>query len=404
MPKKECIAMLLAGGQGSRLRLLTKNLAKPAVPFAGQYRIIDFSLSNCVNSGIEVVGVLTQYKPQLLNSYIGTGSPWDLMATRGGVSILPPYVGEKGGQWYKGTAHAVYQNLSYIENYDPEYVLILSGDHIYKMDYAMMLEYHRKKGAQVTIAVIEVPWSDAGRFGIIAKNQQGRITDFQEKPTDPKSNLASMGVYIFSSDILKYYLVKDAEEPGSDNDFGKNVIPKMLKDRIRLYAYPFAGYWRDVGTVESYWQASMDILDDPYRLDIFDPQWGIYSQGNVRPPHYTAASAVISQSLVAEGGMIFGEVRHSIIFPGVYIGEGCQVKDSVIMTDVKVEDKAVIERAIIGDNTWIGSGSLIGGNEGEGITVVEDNKILPANARIGVLIKMLRQDKPMYEAAGARKQ
>lgn len=396
--------MLLAGGQGSRLRLLTKNLAKPAVPFAGQYRIIDFSLSNCVNSGIEVVGVLTQYKPQLLNSYIGTGSPWDLTGTQGEVAILPPYVGEKGGQWYKGTAHAVYQNLSYIESHDPEYVLVLSGDHIYKMDYAMMLEYHRKKGAQVTIAVIEVPWADAGRFGIIAKNPRGQITEFREKPADPKSNLASMGVYIFNTDILKYYLIKDAEDPDSDNDFGKDVIPRMLKERVRLYAYSFKGYWRDVGTIDSYWQASMDILDDPHKLDMFDFHWCVYSQGNVRPPHYAAGSARICQSLVAEGGMIFGEVQHSIIFPGVYIGQGALVKDSVIMSDVRIEDNTVIERAIIGENTQIGSSSLIGGNQGEGIIVVEDNQKLQSNSRIGVLLRMLRQDKPLCEAAGARRQ
>jgi glucose-1-phosphate adenylyltransferase len=396
--------MLLAGGQGSRLRLLTKNLAKPAVPFAGQYRIIDFSLSNCVNSGIEVVGVLTQYKPQFLNAYVGTGSSWDLTGQQGGVTVLPPYVGEKGGQWYKGTAHAVYQNLGYIENHDPAVVLILSGDHIYKMDYARMLDYHQKKGAQVTIAVIEVPWAEAGRFGIINKNQRGQIMEFREKPENPSSNLASMGVYVFNTDILKYYLIKDAQEPDSENDFGKNVIPRMLKERVRLYAYPFTGYWKDVGTIDSYWQASMDLLDDPHKLDIFDSHWGIYSQGNVRPPHYVAGSAVISQSLVAEGGMLCGQVQHSIIFPGVYLGTESLVKDSVIMTDVRIEKNTVIERAIIGENTQIGSGSLIGGNQGEGIIVVEDNQKLPPNSRIGVLLRMLRQDKPLGEMAGARRQ
>lgn len=405
MHKKDCVAMLLAGGQGSRLRLLTKNLAKPAVPFGGQYRIIDFSLSNCINSGIDTVGVLTQYKPQQLNAYIGTGSAWDFVGHQGGLTILSPYVGEKGGQWYKGTAHAVYQNMAFIDQYNPEYVLILSGDHIYKMDYSRMLAYHKEKRAEATIAVIEVPWDEAGRFGIMNIKQNGEIYSFEEKPVQPQSNLASMGVYVFNWEVLKQYLQKDAENPNSNNDFGKNVIPQILKDKRRLYAYAHEGYWKDVGTIESYWMASMDILDDRAQLDIFDPQWGIYSMPPIYPPHYMACGSKVKQSLICEGCQIFGEIEHSIVFPGVYIGKGTKIKDSIIMAKVHIEENAKIEKAIIGEETVIGEGSIIGGEYLEEgimdfqkmkepmITVVEDRLNLQPNTRIGVLFRMKRIDK-----------
>lgn len=407
--------MLLAGGQGSRLRLLTKNLAKPAVPFGGQYRIIDFTLSNCVNSGIDTVGVLTQYKPQLLNSYIGIGSPWDLVSNKGGVTILPPYVGEKGGQWYKGTAHAVYQNLAFIDEHSPRNVLILSGDHIYKMDYSQLLDYHTKKNADVTIAAIRVPWDEASRFGTLNIKETGEITEFEEKPPQPKSNLASMGVYVFKMETLKNYLLKDAEDPSSENDFGKNVLPRILREKQKMYAYPFQGYWKDVGTIESYWLASMDILADSADLDLFDDQWGIYSQNPVHPPHFTAPGARVKGSLISEGCLVFGEVEHSIIFPGVYIGKGTKVKDSVVMCNVRIEENVRIEKAIIGENTLVGEGSIIGGDycqeedstRGSAttdpkITVVEDNLKLAANTRIGVLLKMKRPENKVSDIAGVQ--
>jgi len=413
MPNKECIAMLLAGGQGSRLRVLTKNLAKPAVPFGGQYRIIDFSLSNCANSGIDTVGVLTQYKPQLLNSYVGLGSAWDLNCHNGGAAILPPYVGEGGGAWYRGTAHAVYQNLDFIDKYEPSYVLILSGDHIYKMDYSELLDYHKSKRADITIAVIEVPWDEAGRFGIMNVNEDGVITEFEEKPENPRSNLASMGVYVFNTDILKKYLAADAADSKSDNDFGKNVIPRMLREKCRMIAYPFCGYWKDVGTIESYWKASMDILDDKAPLNIFDTQWAIYSLNTTQPPHYLASSARVKHSMISEGCMIFGEVENSIIFPGVTVGRGSKIRDSVIMSNVRIDSNVRIEKAIVGENTMVGEGSIIGGEisseEYSGIrsasadpkiTVVEDGLQLAPHTRIGVVFRMKRTESKLSEVAG----
>lgn len=407
--KKECIAMLLAGGQGSRLRVLTKNLAKPAVPFGGQYRIIDFSLSNCANSGIDSVGVLTQYKPQILNSYIGVGKTWDLYCHNGGVTILPPYVGEDGGHWYKGTAHAVYQNLDFIKKHDPECVLILSGDHIYKMDYSELLSYHKSKKADITIAVREVPWDEASRFGIMSVNEDKAILEFEEKPANPRSNLASMGVYVFNTNVLEYYLEQDAQDADSENDFGKNIIPRMLKEKRRMYAYPFSDYWKDVGTIESYWIASMDILDDKAPLDIFDSQWAIYSHNVPQPPHYLASQARVKRAMISEGCLIFGEVESSIVFPGVYVARGAKIKDSVIMSNVRIEANASIEKAIIGENTLVGEGSIIGGDftgeEAPGfadpkITVVEENLKLAPHTRIGVIKRLKRAESKLSEVAG----
>lgn len=404
--------MLLAGGQGSRLRVLTKNLAKPAVPFGGQYRIIDFSLSNCANSGIDTVGVLTQYKPQLLNSYIGIGASWDLLCQHGGVHILPPFIGESGGCWYQGTAHAIYQNICFIEKYQPDNVLILSGDHIYKMDYSKMLEYHEAKKADLTIAVVEVPLDEASRFGLMSTDREGRITDFEEKPAQPKSNLASMGVYAFKTECLLQALQKDAQDANSDHDFGKNVIPRLLRGKERLYAYAFAGYWKDVGTIESYWRASMDILDDRTPLNIFDKDWGIYSLDSALPPHYVSGTAKIKNTMIAEGCLISGEVENSIVFPGVVIAQGAQVNDSVLMSNVRIGAQAKIEKAIIGENTEVGEGSIIGveysGEEvglADGaldpkITVVEDNLQLAPHTRLGLLIRISRNEGRLCGVAG----
>lgn len=412
MPSNDCVAMLLAGGQGSRLRVLTKNLAKPAVPFGGQYRIIDFSLSNCTNSGIETVGVLTQYKPQLLNSYVGIGSAWDLSCHKGGTTILPPYVGDDGGHWYRGTAHAVYQNMEFIDQYNPAFVLILSGDHIYRMDYSLLLEYHQEKGAEITIAVIPVDWKEASRFGIMSVDEQGRITEFEEKPPQPKNNLASMGIYVFNREILKYYLEKDAADPESQNDFGKNVIPRMLREKRRMYAYAFQGYWRDVGTIESYWQASMDILQEKASLDLFDKKWAIYSSGQSHPPHYLASSAIVQTSLISEGCLIQGEVENCILFPGVMVGKGARIRDSVVMAKAKIESGVRVNRAIIGESASLGTGSIVGvdfeyqdyGTDGRGgepaIAVVEENLQLAANSRLGVLVRMKRNECRLSGVAG----
>ncbi|HEY3424584.1 MAG TPA: glucose-1-phosphate adenylyltransferase, partial [Negativicutes bacterium] len=331
MRKKECIAMILAGGQGSRLGSLTKKLAKPAVPFGGKYRIIDFALSNCRNSGMDTVGVLTQYQPLALHSYIGIGASWDLDRKDGGVFVLPPYARENKAEWYKGTADAIYQNINFIDLVNPNYVLVLSGDHIYTMNYEIMLEYHKAKKAEATIAVIEVPWEEAYRFGIMNTAASGRIMDFAEKPEQPQSNLASMGVYIFNWKLLRKTLEEDSRDSNSVHDFGQNIIPKLLAAGQRLMAYPFSGYWKDVGTVQSFWEANMDLLADEPELDLYDPQWRIYAVNPTRPPHYVGAAAKVTRSLVSEGCAVFGEVDHSVLFPGVHIGEGASVKDSVIM-------------------------------------------------------------------------
>jgi glucose-1-phosphate adenylyltransferase len=357
--KKKCVAMLLAGGKGSRLSSLTKNLAKPAVPFGGKYRIIDFTLSNCTNSGIETVGVLTQYQPLVLNSYIGIGSAWDLDRENGGVTVLPPYSESSGVKWYTGTASAIYQNLNYLKQYEPEYVLILSGDHIYKMDYSKMLDYHIEKDADVSISVIEVPWEEASRFGIMNTNEDFEIVEFEEKPQFPRSNLASMGIYIFKWAVLKEYLEMDARNPESSNDFGKDVIPLLLEENKKLVAYPFKGYWKDVGTVKSLWEANMDLLKDDSSLNLYERDWRIYSVNPNQPPQYIAPNANIEESLINEGCIVEGDVKHSVLFQGVSIGEGSKIVDSVIMPDARIGKNVVIERAIIAPGMVIEDNSVI---------------------------------------------
>lgn len=387
MPQKEMVAMLLAGGQGSRLGVLTRKVAKPAVPFGGKYRIIDFSLSNCNSSGIDTIGVLTQYKPFHLNSYIGIGSAWDLDVSDGGVFVLPPYVGEKGGVWYKGTANAIHQNQDFIDFFDPKYVLIISGDHIYKMDYSLMLDHHKSKKADATIAVLEVPWDEANRFGIMNTSEDGNILEFEEKPTKPKSNLASMGVYIFSWSVLKEYLAQDEADPRSENDFGKNVIPKMLEAGQRMAAYKFDGYWKDVGTIESYYSANMDLLDENPELDIFDERLRIYSKAPIFPPHYVSVKSRISNSLIPDGCMILGDAEHSVLFPGVYIGEGSKIEDSIILPNVRIGANCSIKGAIIGENTVIGDHSHFGYDTGPQLTpgdiiVVADHLHFPDRVEV----------------------
>ncbi len=378
MRKTKCLAMILAGGQGSRLGALTKNIAKPAVPFGGKYRIIDFPLSNCANSGIDKVGVLTQYRPLELHNYLGTGSAWDLDKRNGGVFILPPYARDKGADWYKGTADAIYQNLNFIELMDPEYVLVLSGDHIYTMDYSWMIESHKMNKAEATIGVIEVPWDEAPRFGIMNTDEDGRINEFEEKPAKPKSNLASMGIYVFNTEFLKSYLEADAKDTMSSHDFGKNIIPKMLADKARLYSYAFDGYWKDVGTIESLWQANMDLLQDqpPFSLD---DTWRIYSSNLALPPHYLGSTAKVHRSMINEGSMIFGEVENSVIFPGVRIGKGAQVKNSVILPFTTIAENARVDHAIVAQNCEIAAGAQVAGAEGAIAVVPEGETVLPAD-------------------------
>lgn len=376
MLKKEIIAMILAGGQGSRLGILTRKTAKPAVPFGGKYRIIDFTLSNCSNSGIDTVGVLTQYKPLALNSHIGIGSPWDLDRSSGGVSVLPPYMSESGGNWYKGTANAIFQNRHFVDAYDPDYVVVLSGDHIYKMDYEKMLDYHKKVKADATIAVFEVPINEASRFGIMNTDKNDRINEFEEKPKKPKNNLASMGIYIFNWKLLKKFLKEDDEDKTSSNDFGKNIIPNMLKAGKKLYAYRFNGYWKDVGTIESLWQANMDLLDDNNKLNIYDTKWRIYSVNPTMPPQYIACNSNVKGSLVVEGCIVFGKVTNSVLFPGVHVGKNTIVTDSVIMPNVKIGDNVVIKKSIVGSNAKIDDNLIIEGKDniavvGEGSRVKE---------------------------------
>lgn len=377
MINKEVVAMILAGGQGSRLGVLTKNLAKPAVPFGGKYRIIDFPLSNCANSGIYTVGVLTQYKPLELNNHIGIGDAWDLDRRDGGVSILPPYQEEQGGDWYKGTANAIYQNIGYIDKYDPEYVLILSGDHIYKMDYDNMLEFHKEKNADVTIAVIEVTMEEATRFGIMNTREDLSIYEFEEKPKFPKSNKASMGVYIFNWKELKKYLKEDELDSTSSNDFGKNIIPKMLKDNKRMVAYPFKGYWKDVGTIDSLWEANMDLLSNKNELDLNASEWKIYSKNPVRPAQFIGNEARVKNSLITEGCMIYGDIENSVISQGVSVGKNVVIKDSVIMPNVRIEDNVIINKAIVGSDAVIGKGCKVG--DGVDVSVVAANENLETN-------------------------
>ena len=377
MQKKECVAMLLAGGEGRRLGALTHKIAKPAVHFGGKYRIIDFTLSNCTNSGIDTVGVLTQYQPLVLNSYIGIGTPRDLDRKEGGESVLPPYVKNQGGDWYTGTANAIYQNIGFIEQYDPEYLLVISGDHIYKMDYDWMLQYHKEQQAEATIAVIEVKLEEASRFGIMKTDEAERITEFYEKPAQPVSNLASMGVYMFSWPVLKEYLQKDATDPTSSNDFGKDLIPRMLREERRLFAYRYKGYWKDVGTIDSLWEANMDLLQEQPSLNLNDHGWRIYSQNPNQPPQYIAPTAQVTNALVNEGCEVSGSVHHSVLFYGVRSAEGSQVTDSVIMPNVQIGRGAVITRAIVGEGSVIGEGCVIGGADEE-ITLVPGGSHLTA--------------------------
>ena len=356
---KKVVAMLLAGGQGSRLGELTKSMAKPAVPFGGKYRIIDFPLSNCVNSGIDTVGVLTQYEPMELNAYIGTGQPWDLDRNNGGVFVLPPYVSSSSERWYAGTADAIYQNMTFIERFDPDYVLILSGDHIYKMDYAKMLKYHESKAADATIAVLTVPMEEASRFGIMNTDDDGAIIEFEEKPKQPKSNKASMGIYIFNRSVLKEYLSADEKDPNSDNDFGKNIIPGMIRDGKRMYAWDFEGYWKDVGTISSLLEANMDLLGSEPKFNLYDKEWRIYSKSTGMPPHYAAEHAKAEDSIITEGCYVDGEVRHSVLFSGVNVGTNAVIEDSLIMPNAVIGAGAVIKKAIIGEGAVIGENAEV---------------------------------------------
>ncbi len=377
--KKECVAMLLAGGQGSRLYALTENTAKPAVSFGSKYRIIDFPLSNCINSGIDTVGVLTQYQPLYLNEYIGNGQPWDLDRTYGGVTVLPPYQGKKGADWYKGTANAIYQNMKYIDRYDPDYVIILSGDHIYKMDYSAMLRFHKKTGSVCTISVLEVPLSEASRFGILSADDENRIFKFEEKPKNPTSTMASMGIYIFNKSVLFDYLKKDAAKEKTDNDFGKNIIPDMLESGEKMYAYKFDGYWKDVGTISSLWEANMDLLGSKPVFDINDENWRIYSRNTAKPPQYIGEDAVTENSLISEGCEIYGTVINSVISPGVLIEKGAVVKDSVIMGDSTVKAGSSILYSIIDENAVIGKDCSVGSDSEKTrkITVIGAGTVLP---------------------------
>lgn len=387
LPKQEVVAMLLAGGQGSRLGVLTRNLAKPAVPFGGKYRIIDFPLSNCVNSGIETVGVLTQYQPLELNDYIGNGQPWDLDSNNAGVHVLPPYQKQKKTDWYKGTANAIYQNIPFIERYNPDYVVVLSGDHIYKMDYSKMLAFHKEKNAACTIAVYEVPMAEASRFGILNTNEDGSIYEFDEKPKVPKSNKASMGIYVFTWDKLRKYLQEDEDDPKSQNDFGKNVLPAMLNAGESMYAYRFEGYWKDVGTIDSLWESNMDLLDPNVPLDLNDPEWRIYSRNPVMPPHYVAKGATMQNSLAAEGCNVYGAVDFSVLFAGVYVAPGAVVRDSIIMPGARIEEGAVVQYAIVAENSVVGANSVVGqrpeemeNKEDWGVAVIGPGCKLPADS------------------------
>lgn len=378
--KKKCIAMLLAGGQGSRLYALTERTAKPAVGFGGKYKIIDFPLSNCVNSGIDTVGVLTQYQPLALNEYIGNGAPWDLDRVRGGLSVLPPYQGKKHADWYKGTANAIYQNIDFIKQYDADYVIILSGDHIYKMDYSEMLDYHEKHNAVCTVATITVPLEEASRFGICNTRPDGSIYEFEEKPKEPKNNQASMGIYIFNTAVLLKYLEMDEADPDSSNDFGKNVIPALLQAGERLFAYPFSGYWKDVGTIASLWEANMDLLGESPALDLNDTHFRIYSRNFARPPQYISNGAVLRNSLVSEGCRIDGTVENSILFGGVIVEAGAVIRDAVVMEDVHVGKNARVSYAIVDADAEIGDGAVVGEARGSRskIAVIPKGEVITA--------------------------
>ena len=394
--KKECVAMLLAGGQGSRLYALTSHVAKPAVPFGGKYRIIDFPLSNCINSGIDTVGVLTQYRPLELNSYIGSGQPWDLDRSDGGVHILPPYMREGDqGTWYKGTANAIYQNIGFLDMYDPEYVVILSGDHIYKMDYSKMVAHHKKVGAACTISVLEVTMEEATRFGIMNVDAEDRIFEFEEKPAHPKSNLASMGIYVFTWSKLRRYLIEDEADPTSANDFGKNIIPNMLAAGEIMSAYRFRGYWKDVGTIDSLWDANMDMLAPRTSIDLKDPTFPIYARTPIRPPHFTGPNAVISHSLVTGGSEVYGTVENSVLFHSVTVEEGASVRYSILMPGATVRAGATVEYAIIAENAVIEPGASVGtppdATDNWGVAVVASGVTVGEKATVSANA-MIRED------------
>ena len=385
---KEMIAMLLAGGQGSRLYALTQKLAKPAVPFGGKYRIIDFPLSNCVNSGIDTVGILTQYQPLVLNEYIGNGQPWDLDRLNGGVHVLPPYQQASGSDWYKGTANAIYQNISFIERYDPEYVIILSGDQICKQYYRDFLKFHKEKNAEFSVAVMEVPWEEASRFGLMVSDENDRITEFQEKPKNPKSNLASMGIYIFNWDILKKYLTEDEADPNSSNDFGNNIIPNLLRDGRRMYSYHFSGYWKDVGTISSLWEANMEVLDpENSGINLFDEDWKIFSRNSGMTGHKISKGAVVEDSMITDGCRVDGTVKHSVLFAGVKVEPGAVIEDAVVMGGTVVKAGAVVKHCIVAENVTIGANAILGAMPtgdvtgvatlGPGVTVGDGAKIGP---------------------------
>lgn len=402
MYSSECVAMLLAGGQGSRLGALTKEIAKPAVPFGGKYKIIDFPLSNCANSGIYTVGVLTQYRPLELNTYIGSGQPWDMDRLRGGAFVLPPYVKGKTGEWYKGTANAIYQNIPFVEQFAPEYVLVLSGDHIYKMDYRRMLNRHKEKGADVTIAVFNVPMEEAGRYGIMSTDENGKIFNFTEKPEHPSSTLASMGVYIFSWKILKDYLTADEADPASTKDFGKDVIPAMLKDGLNMYAYAFEGYWKDVGTVYSLWEANMDMLGTHPLLNLYDEHWSIYSRNEGLPGHYISSGATVKNCCITEGCKVYGTVEHSVLFSGAVVEEGAVVRDSIVLPYTVIRKGARVNKAVISNHCIIGPNAVVGSEEPNvpwvkskicthGITLIGDRVTIGPGIRIGTEM-MVEQD------------
>ena len=392
MVKKEMIAMLLAGGQGSRLGVLTQKVAKPAVSFGGKYRIIDFPLSNCINSGVDTVGVLTQYQPLRLNAHIGIGIPWDLDRNVGGVTVLPPYERSKGSDWYTGTANAIYQNLEYMESYNPEYVLILSGDHIYKMDYEVMLEYHKANNADVTIAAMPVPIEEASRFGILITDDNNKITEFEEKPANPRSNLASMGIYIFSWKALKEALIKLSEEPGCD--FGKHVIPYCFEQGKRIFAYEYNGYWKDVGTLGSYWEANMELIDIIPEFNLYEEFWKIYTNSDIIPPQYIADTAIIDRSIIGDGAEIYGEVHNCVIGSGVTIGAGSVVRDSIIMKDVQIGAGCIIDKAIIAESVHISDNATLGTGADVpnklkpniysfGLVTIGENSVIPEGVQIG---------------------
>lgn len=381
--KKECVAMLLAGGQGSRLYVLTTKVAKPAVPFGGKYKIIDFPLSNCVNSGIDTVGVLTQYEPHALNAYVGNGQPWDLDRMSGGVYMLPPYQKGQNAEWYKGTANAIYQNIGFVDEYDPEYVLILSGDHIYKMDYAKMLKAHKTSKADATIAVIDVPLDEASRFGIMNCNEDGSIYEFEEKPKEPKSTLASMGIYIFNWKKLRKYLTEDEANPKSSNDFGKDIIPAMLAGGEKLQSCRFDGYWKDVGTIESLWEANMDLLSPKSGLNLDDDDWKIYGRNTGAPPHFASVDSCIRHSLVSEGCEIYGDVSESVLFSDVTVGRGAQVEYSILMPGAIIEEGAQVRYAIIAEGATIAAGARVGQSPSDGDIDKWGVAVVAAGVRIG---------------------